>query len=82
MLVAVIVGGNLFSVVGILVSVPLCSVLYTLFKEAIDDRLDKKKAAEVVATTEADVHNVEAADNGELKTLAENKEDTEDSAEV
>lgn len=44
-LVAVIVGGNLFSVAGILVSVPLCSVLYTLFKESVDERLEKKKAA-------------------------------------
>jgi len=79
-LVAVIVGGNLFSVVGILVSVPLCSVLYTLFKEAIDDRLDKKKAAAAVAAT--DDKSAEVADNGELKTLAESKEDAEDSAEV
>jgi len=45
-IIAVIVGGNLFSVVGILVSVPLCSVLYTLFKESIDERLDKRNAVE------------------------------------
>ena len=80
-LVAVIVGGNLFSVVGILVSVPLCSVLYTLFKEAIDERLEKKKVAAVMAT-EADSQRVEVADNEESKTLAESKEDAEDSAEV
>ena len=79
-LVAVIVGGNLFSVVGILVSVPLCSVLYTLFKEAIDDRLDKKKAAAAVAAT--DDKSAEVADNEGSKTLAESKEDAEDSAEV
>lgn len=70
-LVAVIVGGNLFSVVGILVSVPLCSVLYTLFKESIDDRLDKKKAAAaVVGEGEQNASVTEVAGERNAKELS------------
>lgn len=42
-LVAVIIGNSLTGVVGILISVPLCSILYTLLKEGIDQRLNKQK---------------------------------------
>ncbi len=38
-LLAVVIGGNLFGVVGILISVPLCSVVYTLIKESVVKRL-------------------------------------------
>lgn len=38
-LLAVVIGGNLFGVVGILISVPLCSVVYTLVKESVANRL-------------------------------------------
>ena len=42
-LVAVIVGGKLFGVVGILFFIPFCSVLYTLSREFVRRRLEKKK---------------------------------------
>lgn len=42
-LIAVIIGNSLTGVTGILVSVPLCSILYTLFKEGIDKRLKEKE---------------------------------------
>ncbi len=42
-LVAVTVGGNLFGVIGMLVNIPLCSVLYTLLRENVDKRLKMKK---------------------------------------
>lgn len=42
-LVAVIVGGNLMGVVGMLIFIPLCSVLYALFRERVLKRLEKKK---------------------------------------
>lgn len=42
-LAAVIVGGNLMGVVGMLIFIPLCSVLYTLFREKVLKRLEKKK---------------------------------------
>lgn len=42
-LVAVIVGGKLFGVAGILFFIPFCSVLYTLSREFVRQRLEKKK---------------------------------------
>ena len=42
-LVAVTVGGNLMGIVGMLIFIPLVSVLYTLFREWVYERLDKKK---------------------------------------
>ncbi len=41
-LVAVTVGGNLFGVVGMLTFIPICSVVYALFREYIDNRLKSK----------------------------------------
>ena len=43
-IVAVLVGSNIGGVLTILVSVPLCSVLYTLFRQLIDYRLSCKAA--------------------------------------
>lgn len=42
-LVAVTLGGNLMGIVGMLIFIPLVSVLYTLFREWVYERLDKKK---------------------------------------
>ncbi len=42
-LTAVIVGGNLMGVAGMLIFIPLCSVLYALFREKVLKRLEKKK---------------------------------------
>ena len=41
-LAAVTVGGNAFGLVGMLVSVPICSVLYTIFREFVNYRLEKR----------------------------------------
>lgn len=50
-LVAVIIGTNLFGVVGILFSVPICSILYGLWLDALDRReIDPKEES----TTETD----------------------------
>ncbi len=43
-LVAVTVGGGTFGVLGMLFAVPICSVLYVIFKEYIEKRLVAKKA--------------------------------------
>ncbi|MEG0369204.1 MAG: AI-2E family transporter [Hungatella sp.] len=40
-LVAVTLGGNLMGVVGMLIFIPLCSVLYTLLRETVHARLSK-----------------------------------------
>lgn len=42
-LVAVTVGGNLNGVVGMIVSIPTCSVVYILLRESVYPRLKKKK---------------------------------------
>ena len=42
-LTAVTIGGSLFGILGILLSVPLCSVIYTLLSNAIEKRLQKKR---------------------------------------
>ena len=42
-LLAVTVGGNAWGVGGMLIAVPLSSVLYTLFKRFLNERLKKKK---------------------------------------
>ena len=44
-LVAVTVGGSLSGVLGMLVSVPLCSVLYALLRQAVAARLAKRGVA-------------------------------------
>ena len=41
-LVAVTLGGSLFGIVGMLVFIPIVSVLYTLLKENVNQRLSKK----------------------------------------
>ena len=45
-LVAVTVGGNLFGIVGILMFIPLCSVLYTLFSTFVKRRLKERRVPE------------------------------------
>lgn len=41
-LAAVTVGGNAFGLVGMLLSVPVCSVLYALLRQLVNGRLEKK----------------------------------------
>ena len=43
-LVAVTVGGNLMGIAGMLVFIPITSVLYTLLREWVYRRLKEKKA--------------------------------------
>ena len=45
-LAAVTVGGGLMGVVGMLVLIPLCSVLYALFREYVKRRLTEKRVPE------------------------------------
>lgn len=42
-LVSVTVGGSLFGIVGMLVAIPIVSVLYTLFREFVLGRLEERK---------------------------------------
>ena len=43
-LVAVTIGGNAMGIVGMLIFIPLCSVLYTLLREAVRARLSRQAA--------------------------------------
>ena len=45
-LVAVTVGGSMMGIVGMLVFIPLCSVLYSLLKGEVRARLREKEKAE------------------------------------
>lgn len=45
-LAAVTIGGNLFGIFGILFFIPLCSVLYALFREFVKKRLQVRKVSE------------------------------------
>lgn len=44
-LVAITVGGNLWGALGMLVSLPIASVLYTLLRNSVDKRLKEKRLA-------------------------------------
>lgn len=41
-LLAVLVGGSVYGILGVIVGVPLCSILYTLIKRAVSLKLDSK----------------------------------------
>lgn len=42
-LIAILIGGGLFGILGMLLGVPVCAVIYMLFKEFIEGRLRKRK---------------------------------------
>jgi len=42
-LVAVTIGGSAMGIVGMLVFIPLCSVVYAILREIVNGRLEKKK---------------------------------------
>lgn len=42
-MLSVIIGGSLYGVVGMLISVPICSVLYVLLSKSVNSRLAKNK---------------------------------------
>ena len=51
-LLAVTIGGSVWGVLGMLVSVPVCSVLYCLLREIVGTRLTQRGLAEVAAQPE------------------------------
>ena len=42
-LLAITLGGNLFGVLGMLIGLPLASVVYSLLKESVNKKLEKKE---------------------------------------
>lgn len=65
-LLAVTIGGGLFGILGIIISVPLCSVLYTLSKKWIAKRLEEKNIC----------HRSMSNDSTEPKYIVEEVDDT------
>jgi predicted PurR-regulated permease PerM len=49
-LLAIIVGGGLFGIVGILLGVPICSILYTLIKDGAKKRSEHRKTIGIIKT--------------------------------
>ena len=41
-MLAMIIGGNTFGLIGILLGIPIFSVIYKVFKEFVDKRLNYK----------------------------------------
>ena len=42
-LVAVTIGGSAMGIVGMLIFIPLCSVVYAILREIVNERLEKRK---------------------------------------
>lgn len=40
---AVILGGSMFGIVGMIIGLPLASILYAILRKVTNDRLNKKK---------------------------------------
>ena len=64
-LAAVTIGGNLMGIVGMLVFIPLLSVLYTIFREFVYLRL-KKQNIKQVTKTEIEEYTVEEIVNSDI----------------
>ena len=41
-ILAMVIGGNTFGLIGILLGIPIFSVIYKVFKEIVDNRLNNK----------------------------------------
>lgn len=63
-LVAVTIGGSLFGIVGMVIFIPLCSVLYTLLRTHVYKRLEKKglQSAKFLPTRTVPVSRQDTAD--------------------
>ena len=46
-IVAVTIGGSLFGLIGMIISVPLCSILYSLIAISVNEKLEKNKKGEI-----------------------------------
>ena len=53
-LAAVTIGGKLFGVAGMFLFIPVCSVLYALFREFVFDKLKRKKIPKTIWSIEQD----------------------------
>lgn len=63
-LVAVTVGGSMMGIVGMLIFIPLCSVLYALLRDGVNARLGRKGRGAAVCETVCGPVCEEDADQG------------------
>lgn len=54
-LVAITIGGNTYGLLGMLINIPLCSVLYVLLREDVGKRLKAKYGKQPVIEDESDI---------------------------
>lgn len=54
-LISILVGGGLFGMIGMFLGVPVCAVIYMLFKDFIENRLKKRKLPRSTAEYAKDV---------------------------
>ena len=67
-LASITIGGSLFGIWGMLVSIPVASIIYTLFHEYIDDRLDAKNITDTIIEIKKNrTYRIEDIDNNETK---------------
>ena len=59
-LISILVGGGLFGILGMFLGVPVCAVVYMLFKDYIENRLKKRRLPQ---KTEFYVGNVDCIDS-------------------
>ena len=71
-LAAVTIGGNLMGIVGMLIFIPLVSVLYTIFREFVYLRLKEKNIKQVTKTVVEEYTAEEIAAMG--KNIKKNRE--------
>ncbi len=76
-LFAVTVGGGMMGILGIFVSVPICSVIYCLLKENVDKRLLKKNTTNTEETEEIEQETAEQSQDN----IDENEVESENTDE-
>lgn len=80
-LISVIIGGELFGIPGIIISVPLCSVLYTLFHEWILKKLREKRLCKADASQIPDSPSPLSEEEFLTPEVNENKDDNKKDSE-
>lgn len=66
-LASITLGGSLFGIWGMLISIPVASIIYTLFHEFIDNRLREKNIGEdIIEKKKNKVYTIEDIDNHEV----------------
>jgi len=81
-LIAVTIGGGFFGVVGIILSVPICSVIYTLLNKWIIERLEEKNICHVTMSHDASEPNSLVVEVTEAEEVTISADDIKEIIEV